>query len=161
MQIPQIRVGDFFKHEEGYSRVDKILNLDILPQDDPHDPRTHDNDAFYVEVILDWLDLWLPDKEMWTAKHAKHLQMSEFQHFTVFAGTRAECEAVVQQIVSDDMIAKLEEAHRREREALEIEVVSLKAQIVEIMERKFGKELPTKEEARRNPNMVLKKANAE
>ena len=103
MPIPQVRVGDFFRHEEGYSRVDKILNIDILPQDDPHDPRTHNNDAFYVEVVLDWISIWLPDKDAWTtgAKHAHHMQMSEFQHFQVFAGTKAECEAVLMQIVDN------------------------------------------------------------
>ena len=194
MGVPQVRFGNWLKHEEGYSPLDKVLNLDILPQGDSNHPDTKHKDEFYVEVTLVWLDLWLPDKAMWSAERAKHLQMSEYLKLEVFRGNRAECEEVVQQIVNDETTAELavavannkklmhsnrilrqeiadlqkekEEAEsimeelratrRRERDALEMQVESLQRQLAEITERKYGKPLPTKEEARGKPNMVLK-----
>ena len=103
MQIPQVRFGDWVRHEKGYSRLDKILNIDILPQGDSNHPDTKHQDAFYVELTLDWLDLWLPDKDAWTtgAKHAHHMQMSEYLKLEAFRGNRAECEAVVMQIIGE------------------------------------------------------------
>ena len=102
MVLPQVRFGAWIKHEEGYSPLHRIMNLDILPQGDSNHPDTKNKDEFYVEVTLDWLDLWLPDKAMWAADRAKHLQMSEYMKFEVFRGTRKECEAIVQQIIASE-----------------------------------------------------------
>ena len=109
MGVPKVRYGDWVKTEEGYSRLDKILNIDILPQGDSNHPDTKNQDAFYVELTLDWLDLWLPDKDAWTtgAKHANHMQMSEYLKLEVFRGNRAECEEIVQQIVNSETNADL------------------------------------------------------
>ena len=98
MIIPRIRYGDFFKHEDGFSPMSRILCIDIRHWGDPNNP-THTEDDFFVEVTLDWLDLWLPDKAMWSADHAKHLQMSEYMKFEVFRGTLKECERAIDQLI--------------------------------------------------------------
>lgn len=116
MLAKQVRFGDFVKHEDGYSPIDKILCIDIVPQGDTNHPDTKNQDAFYVEITLDWLDLWLPDKKTWEKgpKYSGHLQASEYMKFEVFRGTEAECEEIVQQIIA------IEEPNRRTEDAREI-----------------------------------------
>lgn len=100
MAVPQVRFGDWLKHEEGYSPIDKVLCVEVVPQGDSNHPATKDTDAFFVEVTLIWQDVSLPPKLEWE-RSTKYLELSDYLKLEVFRGTGAECEEIITQIIGN------------------------------------------------------------
>ena len=100
MSLPQVRVGNWIKtDEDSWCSLDHIIEVCIKYQG----RETRQDDDYEVCIIVAITDFWLPNSE--EKKQARDHQnffnqMSDQQERDIFRGSRADCEQIVQQILT-------------------------------------------------------------
>ena len=98
--MQRVRFGDWVRClEDNWVAMDHIAEIEIKYQGS----ETIEEDYYEVELTLKAFDLWLPnknDREI-AMKHGNfYNQMSDPHLRTVFLGTKAQCESIVNHILN-------------------------------------------------------------
>ena len=108
MNVPTVRFNEWIKTaESSYVNIAHIMEIDLEP--------IGEGETYEVSITLALNDYWLFDKEIWERgpKMGHSLQISDVLKREVFQGTKAECTAIIEQMVDTPSVRRKQGRRRR------------------------------------------------